>query len=290
MLFLLLRILFTIAFSHLLRLSQARTPHPIGAAAVNYAVAALACSAWTAWARCGWHPHTALLGGLAGFTYVTSLVMILPAMKRSGVSLVGAVTQLSLMAPVGVSIWRFHEYPNAFQSGGIALCLVALPILSATSSVQVDERRAGFDPLILLLFASTSASQVLMKEFAATRPPGDLPLYSGALFVAATVFTLLWLLWQGGGGEPSPPPCRGWTSSEWAIGTLLGTANVLQLVFLLLALRTLPAVVVFPLSAVLGLTANVVASMLFWKERPPPAGWLGIALAAVAVVLLSVKR
>lgn len=287
MLFLLLRILFTVAFSHLLRLSQARTRRPVGAAAVNYLVAALACGVWIAWTRGGWHPHTVVLGSLAGFTYVTSLVMILPAMQRSGVSLVGAVTQLSLMAPVGVSVWRFHEVPNRYQAGGIALSLVALPVLSATSSVQTEERRARFDPLILLLFASTSASQVLMKEFSATCPPGDLPLYSGALFAAATVFTLLWLAWQGGGGSETPSPEGGWASSEWAIGTVLGTANVLQLVFLLLALRSLPAVVVFPLSAVLGLSANVAASMLFWKERPPPAGWLGIGLAVGAVLLLN---
>src|SRR5262249_38451935 len=103
MVFLLLRILFTVAFSHLLRLSQARTRWPMGAAAVNYLVAAVACAGWAAQAGGGWHGRTALLGGLAGFTYVTSLLFILPSMRRSGVSLTGAVVQLALMLPVGVS-------------------------------------------------------------------------------------------------------------------------------------------------------------------------------------------
>ena len=76
---------------------------------------------------------------------------------------------------------------------------------------------------------------------------------------------------------------------EWPVGTAMGLVNFLQLVFLLLALRELPAVVVFPLSAVLGITANVLASMVLWKERPRPAGWLGMALAAIAVVLLNFK-
>lgn len=80
-----------------------------------------------------------------------------------------------------------------------------------------------------------------------------------------------------------------WWVGEWPLGTVLGIVNTLQLVFLLLALRQLPAVIVFPVSAALGIAVNTLASMLFWKERPPPAGWIGIALAIGAVVLLNLK-
>ena len=44
-----------------------------------------------------------------------------------------------------------------------------------------------------------------------------------------------------------------------------------------------------PAPTVACLACNTLASMLFWRERLPPAGWLGIALAAVAVVLLNQK-
>jgi drug/metabolite transporter (DMT)-like permease len=197
------------------------------------------------------------------------------------------------MLPVGVSVWRFREYPSPVQALGIALAAVALPILSATSAVRSEgETRRAFDWLILVLFLSTGVSQVLMKEFSATRPPEDLPVYSAALFAAATVFTVLWMAFADPKGPPerAPRAAGSWATSEWALGTALGGANVLQLVFLLLALEALPAVVVFPVSAVLGVVFNVLASMLFWRERPRPAAWLGIALAVLAVVLLQVRR
>src|SRR5438874_412986 len=147
--FLLLRVLFTVTFSHLLRMSQARTRRPMNAAAVNYLLAALACGVWALAARCGWHPATLLLGGLAGSTFFTGL-------------------------------W---------------------------TALTGDTGR-----------------------------PDEASL-------------------SHGGGK---------AVNEWAVGALLGGANLGQLVFLLLALRTLPAVVVFPVSAALGILVNAVASMVLW--------------------------
>src|SRR5688572_9529713 len=89
MAYLALRILFTVSFSHLLRLSQVRSRRPLAAAGVNYLVAAIGCAAWALLARGAWAMPTVLLGALAGFTYVTSLLLILPAMRESGVAVTG---------------------------------------------------------------------------------------------------------------------------------------------------------------------------------------------------------
>src|SRR5881227_1190062 len=154
MFFLLVRVVFTVAFSHLLRLSQARTRRPMAAAAINYLVGATILAGWAFGAGCRWHAHAVLLGALAGGTYVSSLVLLLPAMRQCGVSVTGALLQLSLIVPVGVAIWRFREIPNAFQTAGIVLTLVALPLLSATSAVRATPVRGGSALLPVLLFLS----------------------------------------------------------------------------------------------------------------------------------------
>src|SRR5688500_79021 len=119
MVFLLLRIVFNVSFSHLLRLSQARTRRPMAAAGVNYLVAAVACSGWALAAGQPLHPLTLLLGTLSGFAYVAAMVLLLPSMRRSGVALTGSLMQLALMLPVAVAIWRFGELPNTAQWVGI---------------------------------------------------------------------------------------------------------------------------------------------------------------------------
>jgi drug/metabolite transporter (DMT)-like permease len=287
MTYLALRILFNVAFSHLLRLTQARASNQILTAFVNYLAAAVACGVWAVAAGRPVHAVTAGLGALAGLTYVTSMVLWLPAMRQSGVSVVGAVSQLALMLPVAVSVWRFREIPTAYQTLGISLTLAALPILSATSAVATGGK-ARFSFLTVLLFFSAGISQVVMKEFSTTRPAADLPVYSAALFLAATVGTALWMAVappRESAGEPPAPSGM----DAWWIGGLMGAANVLQAVFLLKALRELPGIVVFPVSAALGIVVNALASMLFWQERPRPAGWLGLGLAVAAVVLLNLK-
>jgi multidrug transporter EmrE-like cation transporter len=295
MFFLLLRVVFTVAFSHLLRLSQARTRRPMAAAAVNYLVGAALLVAWTLAAGGRWHAHAVWLGTLAGCTYVSSLVLLLPAMQRCGVSVTGALLQLSLIVPVGVAIWRFHEMPNAFQTAGIVLTLVALPLLSATRAVRSARVRGGLMLLPVLLFLSAGVSQVIIKEFSATCPAYDLPLYSAALFATSTLCTLLWMAATGdrplsrAPGRAKGEAASGRMVSEWGLGTLLGLVNVAQLIFLLLALAALPAVVVFPVSAAVGIAFNALVSMALWDERPPAAGWLGIGLAVIAVVLLNLK-
>lgn len=291
MAYLLARIVFTVAFSHLLRYSQARTARPLHAAGINYLVATLLCGAWTASAARSLHPHTAGLGAIGGAIYVSSLVLMLPAMRQSGVAITGAILQLSLMVPVGFAIWRFREIPSPWQGVGVVLTMVALPLLSLARAPDGPEERlrSGCTPLSLLLFASAGASQVVMKEFTAARPQEDLPLYSTALFATATACTWLWMRLSGDTGRPDLQPVGsdGRLVSEWSVGTALGLVNTLQLAFLLLALRELPAVIVFPVSAALGIVCNTLAAFLLWNERPPLSGWLGIGLAIAAVVLLN---
>ena len=294
MVFLLLRIVFNVSFSHLLRLSQARTRRPMAAAGVNYLVAAIACTGWAVVAGQAPHPVTLLWGSLAGFAYVAAMVLLLPSMRRSGVALTGSLMQLALMLPVAVAIWRFGEFPNPAQWVGIALTVVALPILSTARAVDAEEPiKKGALWLPMGLFLAAGGSQVFMKEFSVARPRAELALFSAALFICATVLTYAWIWLARDEGRPDAKTFalgKGEREiGEWPLGIALGTMNVLQLVFLLLALRMLPAVIVFPISASCGIVVNVLASRWLWKEQPPTAGWVAIGMAVVAVALLNLK-
>lgn len=283
MIFLALRIVCTISFSHLLRLVQMRTRRPRAAAAVNYLVAAAASAVWMAASGCDLRVESGALGLLAGCTYILCIVLMFRAMEESGVSVTGAVVQLALVLPIGVSIWRFDERPSTWQWAGIAVTAIALPLLGLASAVRDSQARRGFSASTLLLFFATGVSQVIQKEFAATRPRAELPVYSAALFATAAALSFPWLV--RGGARSTGATASSHSSSELSLGALLGTVNVLALLFLILALAALPAVVVFPISAAVGIVGNALASWVFWKERPSRRGWLGIALAAVAVVL-----
>ena len=70
------------------------------------------------------------------------------------------------------------------------------------------------------------------------------------------------------------------------IGIAMGVAVSVGLVLLLLALRTVPGVVAFPVRSCGNTTLTAVVSFVAWKEKVSPKQWVGIALGLVAIYLL----
>ncbi len=70
------------------------------------------------------------------------------------------------------------------------------------------------------------------------------------------------------------------------IGMTMGVAGAFGMVLLLLALRTVPGVVAFPVRSCGNTTLTAVISFLAWKERVSFKQWVGIALGLAAIYLL----
>jgi multidrug transporter EmrE-like cation transporter len=196
----------------------------------------------------------------------------------------------------------------------------------AGSPTRVGRTSRRFSPLLVPLFFVTGLSGVAMKTFQQFGPPRERMSFNATLFAFATLSTLVAMgrsapprrtprparaaslgpslsaaLRRGsagrlprrlapagvspGGTVPSPRLSSplAWTG----VGLVLGAVNAGQLVFLMLALSTAPAMIVFPVSSALCLVASAAASVLFWGEYLRPAGWLGLVLALAATVLLN---
>src|SRR5260370_38271506 len=126
MLFVILRALSNTLFAQLLRLGQAKRPQTLGVITVNYGVATLASvvlvslhgrvSTHFVGTRLG---PTLGLGVLGGAAYIISILIFMPAMRRSGVSVAVAVLQLAILWPVAYAMVVFGEMPSAAQWVGM---------------------------------------------------------------------------------------------------------------------------------------------------------------------------
>ena len=67
-------------------------------------------------------------------------------MARRGVSVTGAVTRLSVLVPVAVSLAAWGERASALQGAGIGLAVLSLPLLSLGRSLGGDPRGASPAP------------------------------------------------------------------------------------------------------------------------------------------------
>jgi drug/metabolite transporter (DMT)-like permease len=273
-----LRALCNTAFAQMLRLSQAKRPQPLGVITVNYLVATLVSLILAALrGRLSYHPPTLYLGALGGVGYVLSILVLMPAMRGSGVAVTVAVLQLAVLWPVAYAMLAFREMPSGPQWIGMAAAVGALVLLSSGRTLPLERKRARFSPLLPVLFLVTGISGIAMRAFHQYSPAQELTGFMVVLFATATLGSALAM---AACREPLRRP-------DLLIGAAAGLPNAAQLEFLLRAMENLPSIVVFPVSSALSLMLNAIASVLWWGERLDRPTALGLALALAATVLLN---
>jgi drug/metabolite transporter (DMT)-like permease len=154
---------------------------------------------------------------------------------------------------------------------------VALELKSRGSGLSAQEVGRRVSPLLLLLFVVPGISGIAMKAFHEAAPAAELPGFMVVLFGTAAAGGALGILVRR-------EPLR---RADLALGAAIGLPNAAQLEFLLRALETVPAIIVFPVSGALTLVLNAVVSLLWWGERLDRPTALGLVLALVATVLLN---
>jgi multidrug transporter EmrE-like cation transporter len=75
-------------------------------------------------------------------------------------------------------------------------------------------------------------------------------------------------------------------SVEARVGLAMGASGSIAMVLLLVALKTVPGVVAFPVRSIGNTTMTAIVSYLAWKERLTPRQLLGIICGLAAIYLL----
>jgi drug/metabolite transporter (DMT)-like permease len=219
---------------------------------------------------------------VAGVLFTGMYVLMIPTMSDRGVSLMTALQQLSVLVPMAVSLALYREHPSLVKGVGAGLCLVAMPFLTLDRGVS----QAGVTGRKLLLFLSlmvvNGIALTAAKVFNEFAVPEQLNGYMMILMLTAA-----------GGCLPFAyvairrAPRQRYGRVTWGWGTYLGLVLALGQLFMLLSLRHYPGVVVYPLSQASNVSLVTLVSLLLWRERPGALGFVGIALAVVAIVLVN---
>lgn len=274
-----LSVLFSVGFGHVMKWATYRQANVLWVGAWNYIGATAVCLAVTLAVP---HParsiaFTITTGAWAGVCYLVSLLFYFAAVARVGVGLASAVNRLSVALPVVAALAVWHEHVAGAQAVALVLVAVALPLLG---SGQAGSRRGNLALLIGILvplFVITGLGQLAARIYSGGAPATNTFLYLTALFAGAAISALVAL-------GVRPIRLHG---HDIGLGLLLGAVNVGVNLSLLAALRELPSAVVFAVSSSAGVVLAAVSGVLVWRERLQRTAIAGVALAAVAVVLLT---
>ena len=221
-----------------------------------------------------------LLGAMFIMVFnLTSLTTI-----NFGVSTASVAAKLGLVFPVIFAFFLYGESFNFIKLAGILFAFVAVVLSS------IKEKQAGHATVKkVLLFlpyavfigngACDSVTQFVNKRYLMHEGIAEFAMF---IFVAAGIIGCTILLFSIISGKSE------FNFKSLVGGVALGIPNYLSFLFLLKALATLNwgSSVIFPVSNLGTVAVATVVSFVAFKERISKVNLVGLAFAAVAIILI----
>lgn len=220
-----------------------------------------------------------------GFWFILTYLLIIESSQCSGVTVTSLSSKLSVVIPTLFGIFFLKEGLGLTAGIGIVLALVALFLV--VGGKEKSETTTDKTTYILLLpvfiFLSTGIGDILMKTTEQANTSSDMiPMIAfvyfisflfGAILVAYDLLTHK-SKWQ-------------WKSALG--GLVLGTVNFFSTCCIYQAMRVFDNVVMFPVYNIGVVCLSALSGWLLFKEKLTWKNYLGLAIAIIAVILITVK-
>ena len=205
------------------------------------------------------------------------------ALKTGPVVLTSLIIQLSL---IGVSIWGFFFWDSPFTILiFLGLILIALSLWLCLYTKEQTENKITPKWIfwVSLVFLGNAACSIIQK----TQQMNYNGNYGNFLMMVATFFSMIFCLILYLRSDRSESKTILKASAHYPI--LSGAMNaVTNLCVMLLATSTLSPSLIYPVIAVGSLSLNTLFSAFIFKEKMSIRQWIGVAVGAVAVAILSI--
>ena len=223
-----------------------------------------------------------------GVCFLVCNVGMVIAMKTGPVALTSLIVQLSLIA---TSIWGFFFWNTPFTwyvGVGLGLVVLSLWLCLYEGKKQGENGKLSLKWIffVFLAFAGNAGCSIVQRtqQIAYAGQHGNLLMVCGV--TVATIFFLIQFLCLKKEEKVEIKPVF---KKDWYLPIAGGLSNfLLNLMMILLASTTLSPSVIYPVLSVAGLAVVSIFSLCVFKEKMRWWQWLGVAVGAAAVAILSI--
>lgn len=207
-----------------------------------------------------------------GVIYLTCFLGIQFSVLKNGPSITTMFNRLGMVVPIAVSIFIFNELPTPLRWFGILLAIFSLIAYSYDGGFQ-------FNALLFTVFALGGAAELSNKLFSVLFDESLKSFYLLIVFATCTIITTFILKFRT---QKSV-----FTIKQAQIGIFLGAVNFSTVFFVLKALVTLPATIVYPALSVGVILVTALISKLFFGEVFERKTCLVLALTVVSLIFIN---
>lgn len=217
------------------------------------------------------------IGIATGIFFLLSFTTYQMSVKRNGASLSGMFAKLGILIPMAISIFYWRELPTFLQSIGIAIAVVAIAIANFKGD-NSSESKHNFS-ILMVLFVVGGIAEFLNKVFQKVTSLDYKALFLFFVFLTALILSLIPMFKQYKRVEKP--------GISWFLGLMVGIPNLFSSFFLIDALDTYPASVVFPSYSAGSILLITLISVLLFREKLYKKDWVAILLTSLSLILLN---
>ncbi|MBP5496051.1 MAG: DMT family transporter [Bacteroidales bacterium] len=220
---------------------------------------------------------------LTGFWFIFTYLLMTASTQSSGITITSLSSKLSVVLPTLAGVLIFHERLNLKVAAGIALALVALVLVLGGDGKTSDNDRKINWLLPVLIFFGTGTGDILMKLNEQHNTGHNMGFMIAFIYLIATLFGIMLVAYDLIRGKSK------WQSKNLLGGIVLGVINFFSTFCVFHAMRYFDNVVLFPIYNIGVVCLTALIGWLLFKEKLSWKNYLGLAIAIVAVVLITVR-
>lgn len=213
-----------------------------------------------------------------GFLFISIFNVMALTAQKNGLSVASVASKMSVIIPILFSIIVYNEIISFKKIIGIILALLAVYLTSIKPKSNVVLTKAIYLPIILFLGSGVIDTSV--NHFA---PKGNLPLFLSIIFACAGVIGLVSVSVKATKSKQKFNP------KSIPFGIALGIVNYSSMYFLLKALRVdgYESSAIFTINNVAIVAVSCLTGLLLFKEVISSKNWIGIGLALISIILVT---
>lgn len=220
---------------------------------------------------------------LTGFWFIFTYLLMTASTQTSGVTVTSLSSKLSVVLPTLAGVIIFHEQLNLHVSIGILLALVALVLVLGENRKPSGNAHKTKLLLPILIFFGTGIGDILMKLNEQQNTAGNMGFMIAFIYLIAMLFGIVLVVSDLIRGKSR------WQSKNILGGVALGVINFFSTYCVFHAMRYLDNIVLFPIYNIGVVSLTALFGWLLFKEKLTWKNYLGLAVAIIAVVLISVR-
>lgn len=218
--------------------------------------------------------YITVLGIISGILYLVSFMFLKYNMKHNGIVLASTFMKLGVLIPTIMAVVVFHEMPKWTQVLGIIISLLAIVIIHFEKDALQEGNKKFWLLILLILSGFTDAMANIYEQIgSAEGKDGYLLITFFVAFLLAlgfSVFRKTRIL-----------------KADILFGMLIGIPNYFSARFLLLALGSVDAVLVYPMYSVATMIVITVVGIIAFHESVSKKKACALGLIVLALGLLN---